>query len=1482
MIDKMLVCEIFTNISYFIKFKYFIKIFYFKIKMIKPVSEILRLKSILEGKKLKRIQPANGEIVLSTDKGREHFAGLKQIGKGYNADVYCCIRDNSVLKIGDPVSLGIEYLIFEDLKKIGFPVIDMEMTQEYSLIKPYLDPQFFANKISDFTGIQKEKLEQIWKQANEYAIITGIPLDMKADNLWWDNNGKTWILIDAGPKLDDNDSYPFEFTLDLESGKDFIRKIKGEKVTGCHVVFQSTYNSYKKSLIVRCKKTFFVAIKLALLNYKYEKDILYQTTLYKIKEAVKNSDKIEEAFFYLKCISLTQEIIELVKSSVEISKQLCKTFAVCPKSDESQSLEKSFKKEVKSITYLRKDTEKYHNTLNFEDRKVIISYTGNSYDSMNNCLRNSTDVLKCSPETVDKIIRLDRILTDKNSPRLKEDIIVYRGIDEYRDEVSRRITLALENLQPGDLWEDRGFVSTSVQHPPAGFVGKTCCLFEIFLKKGTPAYYIGKDSSSSREEEVILLPGIVLKFIAKRTGIKGILYQGNKYINTYTFECAGCQEDTRFAISPIPKVMDAGLTKMLSYQPEDRLVGKDRLSYFHLTDMYNKYIPKKDKNVLRLMSWNIHEWRDKNSKKNELKILDVFKNLNPDVLGLQEVTHKSYGIGCEADMGSHGEKLRNDIVVRKSIDKFYEKAVSIKHERCMIVAGIIINKEKIIIGNLHLDVSSSKKRMDNISVALGTIEQIAKEHDTKNIVLMGDFNSYRIADYNEQNYRELTKLKSGLGDGMNIFESIDYLEKNGYEDTFSLRNVLPPINTNFYGGRIDFIFLSKKFSPQLIGTYAYFSNLSDHIAIIADFRVQQPLEEDPLIEGKMNEKNEEQIPVSLKGPIGGFQTPKFIVPEFLNFLLNVDFGTYNGIPLRDILYPVLEKRVLSIYIASHLLTIHLYKNLFIEDGKKFFKVSPEMNLYLDVYLTELEKKGSFNRNKFQYNKIQFIVYQMFIKNTDLSPEKIVVLNESEPLLEKIQDIVSKIKNNIQMNSQIKSKNIQSDEMLIDAATKGDLLLVKNALLGGADIHARNDEALIKASGQGHLEVVEYLVEHGADIHAENDKALKMAEAKGWGKIIKYLKSQTKGKKNDETTKEKLLSAAEKGDFLSVQNALQKGVDIRDKTDALKKASFYGHYAIVKYLVEAGANIHVDDEVPLAMSSSKGYFDIVKYLIKQGAKVNPPKHVLGALNWASKDGQLDIVKYLIKRGADIHAHNDIAIKSAVENGHLDIVKYLVEHGADIHAYNDEPIKSAEKNGHTEVVEYLESLNTSEDLDESNIIDKIKNEFPDSHLLKVALSPAEKYKLLKDLKNLKKELGTKQNIYELYNLKNLDLSYKKLTEIPASLGNLSNLQKLNLSYNKLTEIPASLGNLSNLQELDLTSNKLTQIPLSLGNLSKLQKLDLSVNKLIEIPSRLGNLSKLKELNLSVNNLTEIPASFGNLTSLIMLDLEKNKLTKIPPEL
>ena len=127
--------------------------------------------------------------------------------------------------------------------------------------------------------------------------------------------------------------------------------------------------------------------------------------------------------------------------------------------------------------------------------------------------------------------------------------------------------------------------------------------------------------------------------------------------------------------------------------------------------------------------------------------------------------------------------------------------------------------------------------------------------------------------------------------------------------------------------------------------------------------------------------------------------------------------------------------------------------------------------------------------------------------------------------------------------------------------------------------------------------------------------------------------------------------------------------------------------------------------------------------------------------------------------------------------------------------------------------------------------------------------------------------------------LDLSYKKLYQIPPELCELTALKRLDLNNNQLQRLPESFWQLTNLTYLNLQDNRLITLPDSIGKLKNLSELNLSNNKLRVLSEFTGQLSKLTTFYLSNNQLTTLPDSFAQLTDLIALSLWGNQLTTLP---
>ena len=141
---------------------------------------------------------------------------------------------------------------------------------------------------------------------------------------------------------------------------------------------------------------------------------------------------------------------------------------------------------------------------------------------------------------------------------------------------------------------------------------------------------------------------------------------------------------------------------------------------------------------------------------------------------------------------------------------------------------------------------------------------------------------------------------------------------------------------------------------------------------------------------------------------------------------------------------------------------------------------------------------------------------------------------------------------------------------------------------------------------------------------------------------------------------------------------------------------------------------------------------------------------------------------------------------------------------------------------------------------------------------------------------------QGIYQLSNLKLLDMSGNNINEIDGNLiKGLSSLVELDLSKNKIRYIPNNIQFLTFLEVLRVSNNQLLELPEELGVLTRLKKLFLNENSLQFLPRNLfSKMAGLEEIYLYKNQLEDICDSsssiFDNMKHLKFLDIHSNHLT------
>jgi len=137
---------------------------------------------------------------------------------------------------------------------------------------------------------------------------------------------------------------------------------------------------------------------------------------------------------------------------------------------------------------------------------------------------------------------------------------------------------------------------------------------------------------------------------------------------------------------------------------------------------------------------------------------------------------------------------------------------------------------------------------------------------------------------------------------------------------------------------------------------------------------------------------------------------------------------------------------------------------------------------------------------------------------------------------------------------------------------------------------------------------------------------------------------------------------------------------------------------------------------------------------------------------------------------------------------------------------------------------------------------------------------------------------EEISNLVNLEELDLSTNLLNVLPNSLSKLTKLKTLCLHHNDFDYIPLVVTRIINLERLDMEFNFIKRIPESIRHLTKLKWLILKSNRIDNIPN-ISNLKLLYTLELSFNHITNIPNYLFQLKRLRNIFLDYNRITYIP---
>ena len=153
--------------------------------------------------------------------------------------------------------------------------------------------------------------------------------------------------------------------------------------------------------------------------------------------------------------------------------------------------------------------------------------------------------------------------------------------------------------------------------------------------------------------------------------------------------------------------------------------------------------------------------------------------------------------------------------------------------------------------------------------------------------------------------------------------------------------------------------------------------------------------------------------------------------------------------------------------------------------------------------------------------------------------------------------------------------------------------------------------------------------------------------------------------------------------------------------ALWCASCWGHYNILRILVDNGANVNNPTDIGSTPLRVACYFDdkfeIVKYLVEKGADVNAKNiYKSTCMMKIGYTGNYDIAQYLLKKGADPNKKDvdgETALHCSAAYGHLAISKLFIASGVpvmDTDNFGITALMKAAVNGKTDVVDFLSAF------------------------------------------------------------------------------------------------------------------------------------------------------------------------------------------------
>ena len=243
--------------------------------------------------------------------------------------------------------------------------------------------------------------------------------------------------------------------------------------------------------------------------------------------------------------------------------------------------------------------------------------------------------------------------------------------------------------------------------------------------------------------------------------------------------------------------------------------------------------------MYKIGTLNVHQWSDSNYQYNSDKILQLLKNNDIDIIGLQETDEKPLE-KFSKQLGQYNYIYnRNTAILSKYNIKNLTKDTK---ERYTIGRILLPNQQNIVILCLHLDYKYEPTRITQMEHIISKLE--LTKHP---IVILGDFNALTKNDYSKKKWENIYTIRKENKWELPLTILTDRITSN-QEDGWDLidsrkiaKEISGPLTTCRFDTRIDYIYINKNLKKNW-NIYKYecinaIPNITDHNLVIIFLKI---------------------------------------------------------------------------------------------------------------------------------------------------------------------------------------------------------------------------------------------------------------------------------------------------------------------------------------------------------------------------------------------------------------------------------------------------------------------------------------------------------------------------------------------------------------------------------------------------------------------------------------------------------------------